>query len=142
MEQSFEKMYENLIIADEEDEGIVVSNAENIEVKQRYVVVGHSEGDCNVVYENPDKIVDETYGVWLRAPAKNANMNAGSRWLRNIADENKAWTSKSTSPEQSNTDHGRSGGQKDAKFMEIDGVVREFGVDNSAFTIKGHKNGI
>ncbi|KAL8115437.1 hypothetical protein AgCh_022072 [Apium graveolens] len=103
--------------------------------------IGHSERDCNVVYANPDKIVDRAYGVWLRAPAKNADMNAGSRWLRNIADENKKWTSKSTSSEHSNTDHGRSGGQRDAKFIEIDGVVREFGADNSALTIKGRKNG-
>ncbi|KAL8135721.1 hypothetical protein AgCh_010378 [Apium graveolens] len=198
-------MYENLIIAYEEDESIVVFNDENIERPKevmeihdlggyRYSFVfyhkldlqkvvdggpwsfeqamlinhqlkeyedpstiplsntdiwvqvydiprGHSERDCNVVYANPDKIVDRAYGVWLRALAENVNMNAGSRWLRNIADKNKAWTSKSTSSEQSNTDHGRSGGQKDTKFMEMDGVVREFGAENSALTIKGHTNG-
>lgn len=35
-------------------------------------ILGHSEGDCSVVYNNPDKVIEKTYGSWLRAPSKSA----------------------------------------------------------------------
>ncbi|KAL8128213.1 hypothetical protein AgCh_014971 [Apium graveolens] len=99
--------------------------------------IGHSERDCNVVYANPDKVVDRAYGPWLRAPSKNASVNAGSRWLRNVADGQKSWTcaGSSFSQEQPNTDHDT----RITKFMEIDGVVREVNAVNSAVVIKGRE---
>lgn len=48
--------------------------------------IGHSERDYNVVYANPDKVIDRAYGSWLRAPTKNSNVNVVSRWLRNVSD--------------------------------------------------------
>ncbi|XP_074363518.1 uncharacterized protein LOC141704100 [Apium graveolens] len=50
-------------------------------------LLGHSERDCDIVYANPEKVIDRAYGVWLRAPNKNAkNQNTGSKWLRNGPD--------------------------------------------------------
>lgn len=46
--------------------------------------LGHSERDCGIVHANPDKVVDRVYGPALRAPARNAGLNVGSRWLRNV----------------------------------------------------------
>lgn len=28
-------------------------------------ILGHTERDCNVVYANPDKIIERAYGTWL-----------------------------------------------------------------------------
>ncbi|XP_074352060.1 uncharacterized protein At4g02000-like [Apium graveolens] len=47
-------------------------------------IIGHSERECNVVYANPDKVIEKTYGTWLRAPSRNVKNNRGSRWLRNV----------------------------------------------------------
>lgn len=49
--------------------------------------LGHSERDCSVVYDNPDKVVDRIYGPALRAPARNAGLNVSLRWLRNGTDD-------------------------------------------------------
>lgn len=47
-------------------------------------LLGHSERDCEVVYANPEKVIDRAYGIWLRAPSKNIkNQNMGAKWLRN-----------------------------------------------------------
>ncbi|XP_074327899.1 uncharacterized protein LOC141665815 [Apium graveolens] len=55
-------------------------------------ILGHSERDCNIINENPDKVVDKAYGVWLRAPSKNATKsNAGARWLRTTSDGSSSW---------------------------------------------------
>lgn len=101
--------------------------------------MGHSEQDCNVVYVNPDKTVDRAYGAWLRDPTRNDNVYTGSMWLQNGSDETRAWTSTSVATGQSNIDQGKGGGQKDAKFMEIDVVTREVDADNNAITIKGRE---
>ncbi|KAL8107899.1 hypothetical protein AgCh_024343 [Apium graveolens] len=45
--------------------------------------LGHSERDYNVVYANPGKELERTYGTWLRAPSKNIKTETTSRWLRN-----------------------------------------------------------
>ncbi|KAL8097541.1 hypothetical protein AgCh_030606 [Apium graveolens] len=45
--------------------------------------VWHSERDCNMVYANPGKELERTYGTWLRAPNKNIKNEVASRWLRN-----------------------------------------------------------
>lgn len=46
-------------------------------------IIGHTERDCNVVYANPEKMIEKAYGVWLRAPNKGAKSNPGARWLMN-----------------------------------------------------------
>lgn len=58
--------------------------------------MGHSELDCNIVYANPDKVVERAYGPWPHAPAKNAGMNDGSRWLYISNDEAKVSTNMSS----------------------------------------------
>lgn len=40
-------------------------------------ILGHSERECNIMYANPDKVMDRAYGPWLRASTKNAGMNDG-----------------------------------------------------------------
>lgn len=54
-------------------------------------LLGHSDRDCEVVYANPGKAIDQAYGVWLRAPNKNVNnQNMGAKWLRNSQDGGQA----------------------------------------------------
>lgn len=36
-------------------------------------LLGHSERDYNLVYANHEKEITRAYGVWLRAPTRNAN---------------------------------------------------------------------
>lgn len=55
-------------------------------------ILGHSERDCNVVYENPGVEIERAYGTWLRAPGRNTKNTTGSRWLRNGDNESK-WRS-------------------------------------------------
>lgn len=33
--------------------------------------LGHSNRDCEVVYANPTKTINRTYGTWLLAPNRN-----------------------------------------------------------------------
>lgn len=52
----------------------------------------HSERDCAIVYANPDKEFDRAYGVWQRAPSRNAsNKNTRARWLHNGLDGGSVW---------------------------------------------------
>lgn len=46
-------------------------------------VLGHTDRDCNIVYENPDKEIEKAYGVWLRAQNRSNKVGLGARWLRN-----------------------------------------------------------
>ncbi|XP_074352667.1 uncharacterized protein LOC141691812 [Apium graveolens] len=57
---------------------------------------GHSERDCGIVCANPDKLVDRVYGPALRALARNAGLNVGSRWLRNGTDDDTGWSSRNS----------------------------------------------
>lgn len=51
------------------------------------VLMGHADKECVVVYENPDKMLDHVYRIWLRAPLKNAqNQDVGEKWLINKVD--------------------------------------------------------
>lgn len=59
-------------------------------------IIGHSERDCNVVSANPNKIIDNSYGTWLRAPSRNDKNNNGSIWLRNEADGESVWGRRTT----------------------------------------------
>lgn len=47
-------------------------------------ILGHTERECNIVYANPNKVVERAYGGWLRAPNRNVKSNVGARWLRNM----------------------------------------------------------
>lgn len=97
--------------------------------------LGHSERDCSVVYANPDKMVARAYGLWLRAPTKNASMNVGSRWLRNNNDGNKTWSSGGTSSGTSNTSKEGGGELYAARFMEVDGMVTEINGDGDVVKV-------
>lgn len=60
-------------------------------------LLGHSERDCNLVYDNPDKEITRAYRVWLRAPMRNSNaQNMGAKWLRDGNDRGKVWEEKGT----------------------------------------------
>lgn len=96
-------------------------------------VLGHSERDCNIVYANPDKVVEKAYGPWLRAPARNVQNNAGSRWLRNTKVGEGKWGSQG-----STAAHG-GGGQGSERFMETEGVVREKSGDNEEIRVKSRE---
>lgn len=77
--------------------------------------LGHSDRDCEIVYANPEKIVEWAYGVWLRAPTKNTRMQKmGSKWLRNGPDGVRSW--------QVGNNHG-GGVDVAVRFMETGGVV-------------------
>lgn len=98
-------------------------------------VLGHSERDCGIVYRNPDKVIEKTYGVWLRAPSKNAaKLNTGEKWLRNMNDGNNPWTKKNGQGTSSTTVNGDR--QELERFMEVDGVVRESHVDSGGVQIR------
>lgn len=87
-------------------------------------ILGHSERDCNVVYQNPDKVIGKAYGVWLRAPSKNVTkFNAGAKWLRGSSDINNPWVNTNKQGDSSTTVHG--GKQAQERFMEVDGMVHE-----------------
>lgn len=98
--------------------------------------LGHAERECSVVYAHPEKTIVRAYGSWLRAPAKNASMNMGSRWLRNVNDSSKVWDHKSFQSESSNSGHGTEEDRYTAKFMEVDGTVREINGDNDMVNVK------
>lgn len=66
-------------------------------------ILGHSERDCNIVYANPDKVVEKAYGSWLRAPPKNMKINTTSRWLRNTGNGENSWVRKGSHGGQSST---------------------------------------
>ena len=98
--------------------------------------LGHAERECSVVYDNPDKQIFRAYGSWLRAPTKNASMNVGSRWLRNVNDGSSAWSHKSYQPESTNPSHEVGENRHAAKFMEVDGAVRVINGDNDMINVK------
>lgn len=54
-------------------------------------VIGHSERECDVIYANPEKLVDKAYGSWLRAPGRGTRNNAGARWIRNAGGGRDTW---------------------------------------------------
>lgn len=86
-------------------------------------LLGHSERDCGIVYDNPEKEIERAYGVWLRAPTINAkNQNIGAKWLRNGPDGGSPWTSNAEVSKGQTTVHG--GDRVEAYFMEVDGKLR------------------
>ncbi|KAL8094867.1 hypothetical protein AgCh_036399 [Apium graveolens] len=75
-------------ISENEDPNEVLLNDFDMWVQVYDIPKGHSERDCDVVYDNPGKEIERAYGPWLRAPGKNSKTPAGSRWLRNAENEN------------------------------------------------------
>ncbi|KAL8116071.1 hypothetical protein AgCh_022528 [Apium graveolens] len=101
--------------------------------------IGHSDRDCEIVYANPTKTIERAYGVWLRAPNKNAQkQNLGSKWLRNGPNSgyNKVVADRTTG---ATTMHG--GGGNLVNFMETDGVVSEIVGGDPTIAVKGHNLG-
>lgn len=104
-------------------------------------ILGHSERECNIVYENPDKVIEKAYGVWLRAPTKNAaKLNTGAKWLRNTNDGGSQWMKTGTQASASMAGHG--GGQDQPRFMEVDGVIRENHGDNGGVAVMMRDSGM
>lgn len=99
-------------------------------------ILGHSERDCSIVYANPDKIVERAYGVWLRASTKYvAKLNTGARWLRNTGADSSMWTTMDKRDAVSTVV--QNGEQGKARFMEVDGVVRENHGDIGGIAVTG-----
>lgn len=101
-------------------------------------ILGHSERDCSVVYAHPDKVIDKAYGTWLRAPMKGGKQqNLGAKWLRNAGMKNTMDDRKSEAANEQPPDG------VVAKFMEIDGKVRENYGDNGGIVLTNSKtNGL
>lgn len=75
-----------------------------------------------MVYANR-KNIDRAYGVWLRAPNKNAKtQNIGAKWLRNSQNGSQSWNSGNCS-EGINGE--RNNGMVSERFKEIDGIIAE-----------------
>ena len=101
-------------------------------------MLGHSDRDCIIVYKNPDKVVERAYGVWLRAPSKNASkFNTGAKWLRNMHDMNSPASTMSGHGTSANMEH--EGSQAFGKFMEVDGVVRVIHGESGRIEIKSRE---
>lgn len=89
-------------------------------------LMGHSDRDCEIEYVNPDKVIDRAYGVWLKAPTINAkNQQIGARWLKN--DYEGYQQPGITTSGSTRSNHGWE--KLAARFMEIDGQVREISGD-------------
>ncbi|XP_074336020.1 uncharacterized protein LOC141673185 [Apium graveolens] len=100
-------------------------------------IIGHSERDCNIVYANPEKLIEKAYGTWLRAPSRNARNNAGARWIRNARNGNGMWGkqgSQSNRNEGSTAAHGAD--QEKERFMEIEDVIREKNAEEEEIRVK------
>lgn len=84
-------------------------------------LLGHSDRECPIVYANPEKVIERSYGAWLRAPMRNTrNQNVGARWLRNgVAAE--VWNS--NKGEESSSRMAARENREGARFMEVDGQL-------------------
>lgn len=95
-------------------------------------IIRHTERECNIVYENPDKEVERVYGVWLRAPGRGGKQNVGARWLRNI-EQGGRWTEHGGSASQQLKENGNN--DEAARFTKVAGVVREKSGDKCAVLV-------
>ncbi|KAL8148422.1 hypothetical protein AgCh_005694 [Apium graveolens] len=97
-------------------------------------ILGHSKRDCSIVDANSYKVVDRAYGVWLRTPPKNATkLNTGAKWLKNIGAQSNMWKNTTTSMVVQGDN------REEARFMEVDGVVRENYGDSGSVAVKGRE---
>lgn len=87
----------------------------------------------NVVYANPDKTIEKTYGVWLRARTRNAKPNTNSLWLRNVPDSG---ASRKKQDDKRGASTTVSGDDKAVvKFKDIDRIMRKILEDNESVKI-------
>ncbi|XP_074364697.1 uncharacterized protein LOC141705706 [Apium graveolens] len=85
-------------------------------------IIGHLERECNVVYVNPEKVVERAYGAWLKAPNRNNKAGPGARWLRIGNEGGTRWSAnKNIGMGSSNTAYG--GRKVDERFMDVDGGI-------------------
>lgn len=104
-------------------------------------LMGHSDRDCGVVYANPNKIVERSYGTWLRALVRGGkNQNIGVRWLRNGLDGGQNWNSKSSGAGSSTNVAPTS--DTGTRFMELDGQVTEIVGEMGAIYFSHRNQGI
>lgn len=83
-------------------------------------MLGHSDQDCGIVYDNSEKEIARAYGTWLREPSKNKkNQNLGAKWLRNGVDSSTLGVTEGGKFAHSTTAHGED--NMWANFMEVDG---------------------
>lgn len=67
-------------------------------------LMAHSDRDCGIVYANPDKTIERSYGTWLRAPGRSEkNQNIGAWWICNGGEGGQSWRSNSGGAWSSNT---------------------------------------
>lgn len=94
-------------------------------------ILGHTERECNVVYENPEKEIERAYGVWLRAQTRNSKNGIGARWLIN-SDGGGKWSGNlGATGNQS-----KSSEEKEvARFVEKEGIIREKIGDQGAVVV-------
>lgn len=95
-------------------------------------VIGHTEMECGIVYENPDKVIERAYGVWLRAQNRNSRNNVGARWLRNVKGGG-GWSETGKAGGSQTADRGE---KISERFEEHGGIVREKGGDKDAVMVK------
>lgn len=94
-------------------------------------ILGHTERECNVVYENPEKEIERAYGVWLRAQNRNSKSGIVARWLRS-SDGGGKWSENSGDTGSQS----KSSKEKEAeRFVENDGLVREKNGDQGAVVV-------
>ena len=53
-------------------------------------LLGHTERNCHLLYEDVDGQVTKPYGSWMKAPTRKGMMNSGERRLRNEPPEMEA----------------------------------------------------
>lgn len=92
-----------------------------------------------MVYANLDKVIERSYGTWLRAPQKNARVGMGSRWLRNSSNGEGQWSTKIKQDEAENTVHG--GDRVKERFMEVGGIICEISGADKAINIMQRDKG-
>lgn len=93
-------------------------------------LLGHSGRDCNIVYANPDKMVERAFGAWLRAPSRNMKNSSGSKWLRNAGDGGSSWPRQSRQGEQSSSEQAGGTTKRDSwkskeLFARLKGIIEQ-----------------
>ncbi|KAL8133796.1 hypothetical protein AgCh_009020 [Apium graveolens] len=103
-------------------------------VWKSYVRIRHTERECGIVYDNPEKEIVRAYGVWLRAQIRNNKKYLGARWLRTT--EGGRWTGHGGVEENQATN---SKATNVARFEKVEGIMREKGGDNGAVVLTPRK---
>lgn len=94
-------------------------------------IIDHTERECSIVYEHPEKEIDRAYGAWLRAPARSNKNKVGARWLRN-PEGGGGWTEYGGGKANQATS---SGEKNQPRFEEVAGIMQEKNGDDGVVTI-------